>query len=90
MDRSSLIFCTGSLVACLGAAWLFFPLAALDPETVAMAQTPQPAETLPMIDVGQGFGELPAVELIGYYVENPPDPPAAGAAPEPVIRFGGC
>lgn len=89
MDRDSLIFCVGSLAASLVVAWLAFPYAALDSETVAMAATPQPAENLPMVDVGQGFGELPALELMGYYVENPPAPPQAGAA-APEIRFGGC
>jgi len=54
------------------------------------ANTPQPAEVMPMIDVGKGFGELPAIELIGYYIENPPAPPTAGAAAAPEIKFGGC
>jgi len=90
MDRNSIIFCVGSLVVCLGLAWVAFPYAALDPETIEMARTPQPPELMPMIDVGQGFGELPAEELIYYYVENPPAPPQAGAAAAPEIKFGGC
>jgi hypothetical protein len=90
MDRSSIIFCVGSIVVCLGLAWIAFPYAALDMETIEMSKTPQPAELMPMIDVGKGFGELPAIELIGYYVENPPAPPAAGAAAAPEIKFGGC
>lgn len=89
MDRNSFIFCTASLGVCLGLAWIAFPYAALDEETIARANTPQPAEMMPMIDVGRGFGELPAIELIGYYIENPPAPPVAGAA-APEIRFGGC
>ena len=88
MDRASLIFCVGSILVCLGIAWVAYPYAALDAETVARADTPQPAETLPPIDVGEGFGELPALELMGYYVENPPAKPEASAVPE--IRFGGC
>lgn len=90
MDRNSLIFCVGSLAVSLLIAWIAFPYAAMDPETLAMASTPQPAENMPLINVGEGFGELPAVELMGYYVENPPAPPQAGAAPAPEIRFGGC
>jgi hypothetical protein len=89
MDRTSLIFCAGSLLASLAVAWLAYPLAALDPDVVARAATPQPAETLGLIDVGGGFGEVSALELVGYYVENPPAPDAAAAA-APVIRFGGC
>jgi hypothetical protein len=88
MDRSSILFCAGSLVASVALAWIFFPIAALDRATVDMAKTPQPAETMPMIEVGGGFGEVPAIELIIYYVDNPPAVSAAAAAPE--IRFGGC
>ena len=90
MDRSSFIFCSASVIVCLGLAWIGFPFAALDEETVARWNTPQPAEEMPMIDVGKGFGELPAEELIYYYVDNPPAPPEAGAAPAPEIKFGGC
>lgn len=90
MDRNSIIFCVGSLVVCFGLAWVGFPLAAMDPEKVEMANTPQPAELMPMIDVGMGFGELPALELIGYYIENPPAPPSGGEVAAPEIKFGGC
>lgn len=90
MDRNSIIFCVGSLVVCLGLAWIAYPYAAVDAETIEMSQTPQPAAMIPMIDVGQGFGELPAEELIFYYVENPPAPPVAGVAAAPEVKFGGC
>ena len=90
MNQSSIIFCVGSIFVCLAIAWIGFPYAALDPEKIAAAKVAQPAELMPMIDVGNGFGELPAMELMGYYVENPPAPPAAGAAPAPEIKFGGC
>ncbi|SMH45633.1 hypothetical protein [Maritimibacter sp. HL-12] len=90
MDRSSFIFCAASVIVCLGLAWIAYPLAALDEETIAQANTAQPAELMPMIDVGGGFGELPATELMDYYIENPPAPPEAGAAAAPEIKFGGC
>ena len=90
MDRNSLIFCVASLVVCIGVAWVSFPYAAMDADKVEMANTPQPAALMPMIDVGQGFGELPAEELIFYYVENPPAPVQTGAAAAPEIKFGGC
>lgn len=90
MDRESIIFCIGSLAVCLGIAWVAFPYAALDAETVAAARVAQPAEMLDTVDVGQGFGELPVIELMGYYVENPPAPAASGAAAAPEIKFGGC
>lgn len=90
MDRTSIIFCAGMLAASLAVAWIAFPFAALDPATAAAARTPQPAELLGDVDVGQGFGELPVIELMGYYVENPPAPQAAGGAAAPEIKFGGC
>ena len=90
MDRSSILFCVGSLVAFVVVAWIGFPLAALDKEVVLQTQSPQPPELMPMVDVGQGFGELPVAELMFYYVENPPAPVAAGVAAAPEIKFGGC
>jgi hypothetical protein len=90
MDRASIIFCVGSLTASLAVAWVAFPYAALDSETIERANTPQPAEMMEMVDVGQGFGELPVLELMGYYVDNPPAPPAGGEVAAPEIKFGGC
>ncbi|WP_137703318.1 hypothetical protein [Marimonas lutisalis] len=90
MNTSSIVFCVGSIVVSLAVAWVAFPYAALDSETISAAQVPQPAEMMPDVEVGNGFGELPVMELMGYYVENPPAPVAAGAAPAPEIKFGGC
>ena len=90
MERSSWIFIAGSLIATVAISWLAFPFAALDRETVARAAEPQPAEELGMVDVGQGFGELPVEELMLYYVENPPAAPEPGAVAAPEIKFGGC
>ena len=90
MDRSSIIFCVGMVVATVAVAWIAFPFAALDPETVAAARTPQPAELLDTVDVGGGFGEMPVIELMGYYVENPPAAPEPGVVAAPEIKFGGC
>lgn len=90
MDRASMIFCGGSLAASLLVAWLLFPMAALDHETIAKARTPQPAESMPMFDVGHGFGEVPAIDLMDYYIENPPAPVSTGAASAPAVKFGGC
>lgn len=90
MDRSSIIFCLAMIVGTVAISWVAYPFAAMDPEVVAAARTPQPAELLPDVEVGQGFGTLPVIELMGYYVENPPAPVATGAAPAPELKFGGC
>lgn len=89
LDRTGVIFCSVSLaiaaVACVGG----FQLAALPKETIAAAKVPVPPESLPELDLG-GFGKVTVLDLMGYYIDNPPAPVAvAGAAPAPK-RFGGC
>ncbi|MEZ5767138.1 MAG: hypothetical protein R3D80_05270 [Paracoccaceae bacterium] len=90
MERSSWVFVASSLVVTFVVFWLAFPFAAMDRDVVARAATPQPAETLGLVDVGGGFGELPVEELMLYYVENPPAAAAPGAVAAPEIKFGGC
>lgn len=88
MDRDSLIFCVGSLAVSLLVAFVAYPFAAMDPDTVAAAQTPVPAYEMGEVDVGQGFGAVPVEDLMMYYVENPPAAEVSVSTPE--IRFGGC
>jgi hypothetical protein len=91
MNRESLIFCGVSLAVALAACAAGFRLAALPAETVAAAKQPAPAESLPDIDIGGGFGKVPVIELVGFYVENPPAPKGAGSDASPAVkRFGGC
>ena len=86
-----LLFSTGSLAVSLGLAAVLYPFAVVDRETLAMTRTPQPMETLPDVDVGPDFGVLPVTELMGYYIENPPEAPKAGAPAAPERQhFGGC
>lgn len=88
MDRASLIFCVLSLLVCLGLAAVGFPLAAMSPEAMAEYRTPAEAEMLPDLDLGD-FGTVPVIDLMTYYIENPPAPPEGGAATRE-IRFQGC
>jgi hypothetical protein len=94
MDRSSWIFCIGALVTTVALAALGFRLAALPREAIERSVTPVRAETLPDIELGGGFGKVPVTELVGYYLDNPPDASTAGQGfvsgrPAP-RRFGGC
>lgn len=84
------LFCFASLLASAGVAALLFPVTTLSEDTVAGARTPQPMELLPDVDLGPDFGTLPVVELVGYYLENPPSPEVAGARTERRRHFGGC
>lgn len=89
--RQTFLFCSGSLALTLGLAAVLFPLASISEETLALARAPQAAEDMSDVDVGAGFGTVPVIELMGYYLENPPAPPASGAQQAPARRqFGGC
>jgi len=90
MDRASAIFLAGSLVVTVLVSWVAFPFAAMDRDMVERAAAPQPAEDLGLVEVGQGFGELPVEELMLYYIDNPPAAPEPGAVAAPEIKFGGC
>ena len=91
MNRDSLIFCGAALAVALAVCTAGFRLAALPPETVAAAKQPAPPETLPDVDVGGGFGKVSVIELVGFYMENPPAPKGGGGDAAPAVkRFGGC
>ena len=84
------LFCVGSLAASLGLAAVLYPYAVVDQAVIDAASVPQPMETLPDVDVGPDFGVLPVVELMGYFLENPPQSTGTDT-PEPERQhFGGC
>jgi hypothetical protein len=90
MDRASLVFCVAVLLATVAASFAGYALFAMPREAVAAARTPIPAERMGEIDLGAGFGKVPVLGLVGYYMENPPADLASGAAPAKKRRFGGC
>ena len=71
MDKSSIIFCIGSLLVCLGIAIITYPAASISRETLANANTPMDAEIMQDIDLGD-FGKVTVLEMLDYYLENPP------------------
>ena len=92
MNRESLIFCVAALVVALAVCAAGFRLAALPRDVVDAAKRPAAPETLPDVDLGGGFGRVSVIDLIGYYIENPPATPnaAGGDAAPAARRFGGC
>jgi hypothetical protein len=90
VNRQSLLFCAGALAASLLVCALAFPFAALPPEALEASRRPMPPQSLPDIEVGGGFGRVSVLELVGYYLENPPARPAADGAVPAVKRFRGC
>ena len=92
MNRESLIFCVAALVVALAVCAVGFRLAALPRDVVDAAKRPAAPETLPDVDLGGGFGRVSVIDLIGYYIENPPAKAnaAGGDAAPAARRFGGC
>lgn len=91
MNRESMIFCTLALSIAVAVCAAGFRIAALPPDAVAAAGRPVPAESLPDVDVGGGFGKVSVIDLVGFYVENPPAAAGAGDGAAPATkRFGGC
>lgn len=90
MNRSSLVFCVLSVIATVLLSAAGFSVFAMPRDAVVAARTPTPAERLGDIDLGKDFGRVPVVDLVGYYLENPPAAAAGGAAPAKARRFGGC
>lgn len=89
LNRTGWIFCSVSLVLGTAACVTAFSLAALPKETLAAAKVPAPPETLRELDL-PGFGKVSVIDLMGYYIDNPPAPVSAGGAAPAAKRFGGC
>lgn len=93
LNRTGVIFCTTAFAAAMAACAVGYRLAALPEEVVIAAKTPAPPEKLPPIELPD-FGKVEMIELVGYYLENPPAPAEAGApgAGGKIVRkrFGGC
>ncbi|HEB96117.1 MAG TPA: hypothetical protein ENI96_06780 [Sedimenticola thiotaurini] len=88
MDRSSLLFCAAAIGLSLAIAVLAWPYAAIPQQRLELSRQVMPAEDLGEVDLGE-FGRVPVLELVEYYLENPPAPVAAGA-PVRKVRFQGC
>jgi hypothetical protein len=89
LNRTGVIFCSVSLVLTVAVCAVGFSLAALPRATVEAAKKPAPPEALPELDL-PGFGKVTVIDLMGYYIDNPPAPVTAGGAPPAAKRFGGC
>jgi len=91
LNRTSVIFCSVTFATAIAVCAVGFRYAAMPAETLAASRTPAPPEKLPDVEI-TGFGKVSVIELVGYYVENPPseDKPAGPGSARPGKRFGGC
>jgi hypothetical protein len=88
MDRSSLLFCGVSLAVTVLIAVLFFPMATLTWDELEASRQAAPAEEMESLELGD-FGSVSVLELVDYYMENPPVE-TSGDAPARTVRFQGC
>jgi len=65
-----------------------FSLAAKPQSDIAFASTPQSAELFDDVDLGD-FGIVPVLDLVQYYIENPPVNDNTSGT-EKKTRFQGC
>jgi hypothetical protein len=86
--KQILLFCASSLLVTLVALTFLFQNAALTPAAVTRATTAQPMENFKPVDLGAPYGSVSMTDLVGNYLEHPPQAPA-GPAGEPA-HIGGC
>ena len=86
------IFCCSSLVVMLALSALLYPFARLPDSFSAVNSSAMPIEAFDqVVDMGENFGSMTVVELMGYYLDNPPIPKTGSDVPiEPTRHFGGC
>lgn len=85
-----LIFCGSSLLLSLVVALLLYPHATIPQQTLEFSKTPQAMESLPDVNLGENFGSVSVTDLVGYYIDHPPQPAAASAGTQHEQQFGGC
>ena len=83
------LFCVVSLAATIGVYAALFPYTSLSPAEVEAAGNPLPMEEFDLVDLGSDYGQLTVFELVGYYLENPPQVATGETAPRKK-HFGGC
>ena len=88
MNRSSLIFCVAAVLGSIAVSAAAFPLAATSAAKLAASKTPLEADEMGAVDLGD-FGTVSVLDLVSYYMENPPAPETPGTKKKKV-HFQGC
>lgn len=89
MNRSCLVFCAASVVATVLVSMVLFPLTALSPAEAEAARTPLEADQMGAIDLGD-FGTVSVLDLVAYWIDNPPAQKATSGGGARKVRFQGC
>ena len=88
-----ILFCIASLLGSLGLAYALYPYARVSDETLAGSIAPKAMEEFDdVIDLGEDYGPMTIIELMGFYLDNPPQPKADNnqTTTPPKREFGGC
>ena len=88
-----ILFCIASLLSTLGLAYTLYPYARISDAALMDSSTPKAMEEFDeVIDLGEDYGPMTIIELMGFYLDNPPQA-SAGNNPTkaaPKREFGGC
>lgn len=84
---SIILFCIVSLAGSIGLSYALYPHS-VSSEIAKSAEPKDMEEFENVIDLGKDFGPMSVIDLMGYYLENPPSPSSAPAVPK--RQFGGC
>lgn len=84
-----IIFCVLSLVGSIGLSYALYPYAS-SPEIAKSSEAKDMEEFENVIDLGKDFGTMSVIDLMGYYLENPPAPSNSNSPAIPKRQFGGC
>jgi len=83
------IFCVLSLVGSFGLSYALYPHAS-SPEIGKSTEAKDMEDFENDIDLGKDFGSMSVIDLMGYYLENPPAPTNSNTPAIPKRQFGGC
>ena len=90
MTRLQIVFfCIVSLAGTVAVCAALFPHTSMSPGEVEAARNPLPMEEFDLVDLGSDYGQLTVFELVGYYLENPPQAATVETTPRKK-HFGGC
>ncbi len=82
-----ILFCIFSLVGTIGLSYALYPHTSSP--SVGLSKQAKSMEDFDVeIDLGEDFGPMTVIDLMGYYLENPPSPSSTTTVPK--RQFGGC
>ncbi len=88
--KQILLYCVSCLGVTLAMLVIMFRYAAVSPQFLTHARTPQSMESFAPINLGGIYGTVSMTDLVGNYLQHPPKAAAPGAGATAPVRVGGC